>query len=102
LISWCDLCYNPSAIDIIKRNPWKIAWVCLIRNPAAMDLILSWKKLPQYFFLLCENYGAIDYIKKNQNRIYYSNLSYNQGIIELDVKLTNLCSSAFTKFVYNL
>lgn len=93
---------NPAAIDIIKSNDNFVRLQFLTRNPNAIDMIMFPKNIEENFSDLCFNSAAIDILKHNQSKIDYDNLSLNEGIIELDLKLTNLVFTAYTKLVYNL
>jgi hypothetical protein len=100
LIDRYNLCTNPAAINIIEKHTHLINLIGLSSNPLAIHM------LPQFVGLyknnLCVNPSAIDYLKNNQHIINCDVLSYNKGIIELDVVNYSLCISAFTKMVYHL
>jgi hypothetical protein len=97
-----NLCSNPGAIDIIKKEVWDINWRGLTTNAAAIDMIMTPKNLEENFYFLCANSAAIDYLKNNQNKIDWIYMSHNTAIIEPDDKCYAAYKSAWTKCIYCL
>ena len=86
---------NPSAIELLKKNPNKIDWSYLSLNPNAIDLLKS-NPDKLYWCNLNLNLNAIDLLIDNPDKISWDLLSHNPSIFEIDYEyLKSLMSIHF-------
>jgi len=116
LIHWYSLTSNPNAIPIFKKHwlqpnsnlPDKISWDELCENPNAVDFVYQLTNgfttrlhKIKWGSLWC-NPNALPLLLKNNKTAYYHNLSWNQGITEIDKNRYKSWLDYITNFVYHL
>ena len=81
-LGWYWLSQNPSAINLLMKNPEKINWYWLSQNPNAMDIL---KKNPEKinWHSLSMNPNAIHLLEKNPDKIAWDLLSQNPNAIHI-------------------
>ena len=60
-IHWEILSSNPSAIDILEKNPHKICWSQLSKNPTAINILYANPSKINGFHL-CQNYVELQHM----------------------------------------
>jgi len=78
---------NPSAMQLLEKNPDKIDWYWLSGNPSEGAIQLLEKNQDKiYWEALSQNQlkSAIQLLEKNQDKIYWEGLSQNSHIFNYD------------------
>lgn len=116
LIHWYNLTSNPNAVPILEKHwlqpnsnlPDKISWDELCENPNAVNFVYQ---LTNSFTIRLHkmkwgsfwcNSNALPLLLHHNKTPYYHNLSWNNGIIEIDKKRYKSWLDHITKFVYHL
>jgi hypothetical protein len=93
-LNWDDLCYNPNAIHLLRKNLNKIStigWIRLSANPNAISILeqhidkICW-------FKLSSNINAIHLLNQYKDKIDWDELSNNEHAIPiLEQNIDKIC-----------